>query len=1385
MERLYKIIFSLLFFVQVSYCYAQPAGSSMSNSINTGTHNNCTGPPYIAVMNNDPANGYGNSYGQPSHDIYYKFVLTASSKVYISLCGSDFDTYLHLLNSSGVLITSNDDSGPACTGLSSSIEVVLNAGTYYAVAEGYNTNYGNIHISIVAYPPEGRAFASGPDNAFNWGVLTGGRAISGGANTSNCIKSYYNGQPSNDVWYKFTLTDTLDVELSTCYSTFDTYLSLLRSDLSLVASNDDSSAGGVNCPFTTSYIRLTLPPGTYYAVGEGYQNNAGSLTMIIQTYWILPSDGKPPLAPVSSQNQNYIESYTPRIAGVLSEEQLKIGSIYQMGLDVQYFDGLSRPMQTVQAKGSGDGTKDIVIPMSYDEFGRESRKYLSYASVSNDGSYKSDALNVGAGIFNFYNPLGSTGTQLPNGIVRTTTPYADTRFEASPLNRSEEQGAPGDDWQLSQGHTVRTAYSTNKASEVKQYHAISVETVGQVYKRILSQKFEDYYEANQLYKTTIKDENWNESYGMAGTIEEFKDKEGRMILKRTFNLKDNLIEALSTYYVYDDVGNLSFVLSPGALPDSGLPNQNLLDSYCYQYYYDGKKRLIEKKVPGKGWENIIYNSVDQVVYTQDARQQIETIVGFTPGQYHSFKKYDVLGRLVISGQERNRMLTRGQIEALFEVQQNNWEVRTTATGHMHGYSNLSMPQNAVDMDVQVVNYYDDYNIPDLPNNQSVSYSNLTKGLLTATKIKVSGTASYLWTVNYYNDRGEVVKVWQQHYKDGIVSTGNYDEITNAYTFTGGLKQSTRKHYVGGVESLYVLNKYEYDHMGRKTDTYQTTASTSSTITNSPVLLARHVYNEIGQLRTKSLHSTNLGGSFVEHVSYAYNERGWLSSQQALTLPFNQSLKYNETISGVSSQYNGNISRQEWGGDKYYNYGYDQLNRLTTAVASTGNNEEISYDVMGNISSLLRKQHGNVVDQLGYTYGSGNRLSSVLDNSGSTSMGFQPSGMTDYGYDTNGNMISRISATSAGNNMHDVVYNNFNLPTNINANGAIVSYTYDGNGAKLRKQVTGIGNVNNDYIAGIHYENGAFAFAQTEVGKVTRNGSGSDPVYLYEYVLSDHLGNGRMYFDISEGAARKIQATDYYAFGLAVQTAAILGNENKYQYNGKEKQDELGQYDYGARFYDPVIGRWNVIDPLAEQMRRHSPYNYAFNNPIRFIDPDGMAPAGPGPLGAAWIAAKAFFNLRSVIKETVMSVANTAKDMKPIATKSTGNDAMSGALGIEFGAKKAPISVGAEVKVALNTENGPTVGVEASAAMAKYGKASLIATAYSDFKGDSKVKATAEVGIAVPSTEELSVSVGPATLTVNPKETSNLFIDALNQAKEYIRTKVDQIKNAKDYAQKER
>ncbi|MDM1555979.1 MULTISPECIES: RHS repeat domain-containing protein, partial [Chryseobacterium] len=88
----------------------------------------------------------------------------------------------------------------------------------------------------------------------------------------------------------------------------------------------------------------------------------------------------------------------------------------------------------------------------------------------------------------------------------------------------------------------------------------------------------------------------------------------------------------------------------------------------------------------------------------------------------------------------------------------------------------------------------------------------------------------------------------------------------------------------------------------------------------------------------------------------------------------------------------------------------------------------------------------------------------------------------------------------------------------------------------------------------------------------------------------------------------LEENNYYPFGLKHEEYnGLAGNLNyNYKYNGKELQ-ESGMYDYGARMYMPDLGRWGVVDPLAEKMTRHSPYNYAYNNPTRFIDPDGRAP----------------------------------------------------------------------------------------------------------------------------------------------------------------------------------
>lgn len=143
----------------------------------------------------------------------------------------------------------------------------------------------------------------------------------------------------------------------------------------------------------------------------------------------------------------------------------------------------------------------------------------------------------------------------------------------------------------------------------------------------------------------------------------------------------------------------------------------------------------------------------------------------------------------------------------------------------------------------------------------------------------------------------------------------------------------------------------------------------------------------------------------------------------------------------------------------------------------------------------------------------------------------------------------------------------------------------------------------DYIGGLHVEDGTASFLQTSEGRVVI-GVGA---YTYEYNLTDHLGNVHVVVD-QAGAVS--QTSDYYPFGLLWKDAPT-GNTpaNEYLFNGKEYTTalDLDWMDFGARLYDPALGRWHVIDPLADKMRRHSPYNYAFDNPIRFIDRDGMEP----------------------------------------------------------------------------------------------------------------------------------------------------------------------------------
>ena len=172
-----------------------------------------------------------------------------------------------------------------------------------------------------------------------------------------------------------------------------------------------------------------------------------------------------------------------------------------------------------------------------------------------------------------------------------------------------------------------------------------------------------------------------------------------------------------------------------------------------------------------------------------------------------------------------------------------------------------------------------------------------------------------------------------------------------------------------------------------------------------------------------------------------------------------------------------------------------------------------------------------------------------------------------------------------------------MSTSGNAN---LNYWYDATGAKLTKVSGTTTTVTTDYLPdGIQYTNGNIDFIKTAEGRIL-NITGTPN---FEYTLADHLGNTRVTFDSSSGASVATQTNDYYPFGLSIQPTTT-SPPNLYLYNKKELQTELGQYDYGARFYDPVIARWGHIDPKAELYFSITPYAYAANTPVNAIDPDG-------------------------------------------------------------------------------------------------------------------------------------------------------------------------------------
>ncbi len=283
---------------------------------------------------------------------------------------------------------------------------------------------------------------------------------------------------------------------------------------------------------------------------------------------------------------------------------------------------------------------------------------------------------------------------------------------------------------------------------------------------------------------------------------------------------------------------------------------------------------------------------------------------------------------------------------------------------------------------------------------------------------------------------------------------------------------------------------------------------------------------------------------------------------------------------------------------------------------------------------------------------------------------------DYQYDLNGNMTQ-----DQNKNITSIAYNHINLPTKITfSTGSNIVYVYDATGVKLKKVVTVSPTVTTtEYLSGFQYTNNVLQFFPTAEGYVKHTLVGSTSKFNYVYNYTDHLGNVRVSYtkDPTTGTLKIIEENHNYPFGLKhnynntdyeftvsgsnVVLTQVSENKYNYQYNGKEFQDELGLnwYDYQARNYDPAIGRWFNIDPASEVSRRFSPYTYALNNSVYFIDPDGMiaTPADGDPLRNLQIRENRASNLFRTVRTNDKGTMNSKNHQGFDYTASTGTEAL--------------------------------------------------------------------------------------------------------------------------------
>jgi RHS repeat-associated protein len=778
------------------------------------------------------------------------------------------------------------------------------------------------------------------------------------------------------------------------------------------------------------------------------------------------------LPPAPTGNVNFVRTW--EAVGPITDPNVLINAGYQdVKESTQYIDGLGRPLQTVNRQIT-PLFKDMVAPVVYDPVGREAVKYLPYVSVEVNGLFKTD-------------PFNAQKTFMQGQYLNDQVYFSKTEFEASPLNRVKKNMAPGNNWAGS-GRGISRDELANTAADAVRMWDINYALLPynpntkDVTTNIPYNPASPIYPDGELFKEVTTDENGH-------TIVEFKNKDGQLILRKVESgdipipptgmvadlvlpnasnpnpvtgafqatnsiTLDNGFESgipfsaeiwngatnpaydgfLSTYYIYDDLDRLRFVIPPKAVNQLLANNWQLtafiINELCFRYEYDARNRVIAKKMPGTDWVYLVYDVRDRMVFSQDGNQRLK-------GQWLT-TLYDALNRSVMTG-----MMTGYSGNALaLQSEVDNLTVANAPDNTVEGMliNKYPVPVNlGASFTALSKTHYDDYQWNNGNRSFTTAYNGLldpgnnahpetmpsaahlvTDGLITGTEVRVITDANnlaagnWLTTVNFYDDQNQVIQINSQTQKGTDITTNRYD-------FSGKVICTYIDHTNpnGTPASVHVKTNMEYDHAGRLLEVWKTIDDNAA----KKALIVKNEYDELGQVRNKQLgHKKDVNGNYttimydpLEVLKYSYNIRGWMNGINKdyankignAAAWFGMELNFDNGFQ--TNQYNGNLSGIKWrskGDDaqRAYGFTYDKSNRLMGAdftqhdgsgyidhpvfafdvQMGDGINPARAYDANGNIKAMkqwgLKLGHSTIIDDLDYTYhNEGNKLASVTDN----------------------------------------------------------------------------------------------------------------------------------------------------------------------------------------------------------------------------------------------------------------------------------------------------------------------------------------------------------------------------------------------------------------------